>query len=798
MQGGEDRTKSSPPKRNMRRKPEQNTKTQPTAAPKLGTSKRNQSARPRFRKQEESALKRKEVGIGRQETGFSSREVLPTVAGKQEVMMPKKQEVTEPKKQEVTTPKKQDMMTPKKQEVTTPKKQEVTTPKKQEVTTSKKHKVTTPKKQEVTTPKKQEVRSGEQEVKTGKQKVGVVKKQEVQKSGKKIEKPAEEKRGGGGGSRVRLIDLQDSDEEDLEEEFEDIGGLGDDLDDFFFGRPLPDSLLPPRGRFMESLPPGCILSESTIACGNARMRHLPILHDLGVTTLYLAENEISEIPERAFLGLPNLEWLDLSKNRLDNSTMHLGAFRNLIKLKRLNLDGNQITQIPLLPPSLEELKMNDNKLQGLDQHSFKGLSNLLTLELEGNALHDGNVNPLAFKPLRKLIYLRLDQNLLRAIPSGLPPSLQELHLAGNVIEEVSEGVLNKTLNLSVLVLSNNRLQETRIAPLAWIHLPITCLSVCLSGGERREGGWERNNRDGRQEKNRAGREKDRERAGWERERRGKWDNATWRLRDSIKVLLVFLPPSESESPAPDEWERAQLGLWRQEKPRCSAREWDEVIQVAVESLPERPQPMAESPAPPEGEYHVPPSRERPMLPAPEPQRTQHRQSAHRYRLRKKTLRRSCHQRAPLHNCHLRESVLRRPRESAPQPVRACRVAASERLHSNTSKRVPPATWKRLSYATREREYLLPLEPQRECPAPPEPQRGSPASSEPQRESPMLPEHQRESPALPEAQREPRTTRAPDREPSIVALERVPHAVAAAPSPCQTAARFQGCCWGCTS
>ncbi|MGH0129199.1 UNVERIFIED_CONTAM: hypothetical protein FKN15_037639 [Acipenser sinensis] len=355
MQGGEDRTKSPPPKRNMRRKPERNTKTQPTAAPKLETSKRNQSARPRFRKQEESALKRKEVGIRRQEMGFSSREVLPTVAGKQEVMMPKKQDVTEPKKQEVTTPKKQDMMTPKKQEVTTPKKQEVMT--------SKKHKVMTPKKQEVTAPKKQEVRSGEQEVKTGKQKVGVVKKQEVQKSGKKIEKPAEEKRGGGGGSRVRLIDLQDSDEEDLEEEFEDTGGLGDDLDDFFFGRPLPDSLLPPRGRFMESLPPGCILSESTIACGNARMRHLPILHDLGVTTLYLAECSI-------------------------------------------------------------------------------------------------NPEPVSELPSMKSIVL-----LIRS------QELDELHLAGNVIEEVSEGVLNKTLNLSVLVLSNNRLQETRIAPLAWIHLP---------------------------------------------------------------------------------------------------------------------------------------------------------------------------------------------------------------------------------------------------------------------------------------------------------------------------------------
>ncbi|MGH0132107.1 UNVERIFIED_CONTAM: hypothetical protein FKN15_018201 [Acipenser sinensis] len=42
--------------------------------------------------------------------------------------------------------------------------------------------------------------------------------------------------------------------------------------------------------------------------------------------------------------------------------------------------------------------------------------------------------------------------------------------------------------------------------------------------------------------------------------------------------------------------------------------------MVVESLPERPQPLAEIPTPLEGEYPVPPKRERPMLPAPEPQR----------------------------------------------------------------------------------------------------------------------------------------------------------------------------------
>lgn len=53
-----------------------------------------------------------------------------------------------------------------------------------------------------------------------------------------------------------------------------------------------------------------------------------------------------------------------------------------------------------------------------------GLSQLLTLEVEGNKLHDGNISPLAFQPLCSLLYLRLDRNRLRTIPPGLPASLQ--------------------------------------------------------------------------------------------------------------------------------------------------------------------------------------------------------------------------------------------------------------------------------------------------------------------------------------------------------------------------------------
>ncbi|KAM3872239.1 extracellular matrix protein 2 [Diretmus argenteus] len=235
------------------------------------------------------------------------------------------------------------------------------------------------------------------------------------------------------------------------------------------GRPVVT--FPKKPSFMESLPHGCLLSDSLIACGSTGLAHMPIITDLGLKTLYLADNKISKIPPRALAGLPNLEWLDLSKNKLDDSSISPLLFQNLPRLRRLILDGNNLTKVPaFLPPSLVELKINDNKLSGLTPTSFKGLSKLLNLELEDNHFHDGNVSPLTFRPLKKLIYLRLEDNKFRAIPSGLPATLQELHLSDNKIEVVHAGLLNKTVNLRVLDLSHNRIREDRIAPRAWIHL----------------------------------------------------------------------------------------------------------------------------------------------------------------------------------------------------------------------------------------------------------------------------------------------------------------------------------------
>ncbi|XP_066528536.1 extracellular matrix protein 2 [Hoplias malabaricus] len=222
-------------------------------------------------------------------------------------------------------------------------------------------------------------------------------------------------------------------------------------------------------RITYALPQGCTISDVIVSCENAKLTSIPALSIPELKSLNLQGNAITTIPGGAFNGIPNLEWIDLGKNKLLSSGIDPQAFRNLKFLTRLYLDGNLLEAVPRgLPHTLQELKINENNLQEIEENSFEGLRTLVILEMEGNLLNEGSVNPKAFAPLSDLTYLRLGRNLFRTIPQGLPPTLQELHLENNIIEEISEGAFNQTQNLNVVVLRHNNIDETRIAPLAWI------------------------------------------------------------------------------------------------------------------------------------------------------------------------------------------------------------------------------------------------------------------------------------------------------------------------------------------
>ncbi|XP_010765176.1 extracellular matrix protein 2 isoform X2 [Notothenia coriiceps] len=216
------------------------------------------------------------------------------------------------------------------------------------------------------------------------------------------------------------------------------------------------------------IPPGCDISDVTLTCDNAKLTYFPPLSIPELKSLSLEGNNIPSIPAEAFNGIPNLEWINLKTNKLTSDSIDPKAFKGLKMLRRLYLDGNLLESVPAnLPPTLQELKISENKLRGIQENSLDDLSSLVTLELEGNLLSEGNVNALAFAPLIQLSYLRLGRNHFRTVPQGLPKSLLELYLENNLIEEISETVFNQTQNLNVVSLRHNRLDETKIAPLAW-------------------------------------------------------------------------------------------------------------------------------------------------------------------------------------------------------------------------------------------------------------------------------------------------------------------------------------------
>ncbi|XP_004684565.1 PREDICTED: extracellular matrix protein 2 isoform X2 [Condylura cristata] len=268
------------------------------------------------------------------------------------------------------------------------------------------------------------------------------------------------------GNPARKEDEEDEEnaaEEDEQDEEDDVRGDA-------FRMPSRPPIPAPPTRGQPTLPSRCALSYRTISCISTDLTQIPPLTASEITSLELIDNSIISIPDEAFNGLPNLERLDLSRNNISSSGIGPKAFKLLKKLMRLNLDGNNLVEIPSgLPSTLEELKINENNLQALDEDSLSDLNQLVTLELEGNNLSEINVNPLAFKPLKSLSYLRLGRNKFRIIPQGLPDSIEELYLENNQIEEITELCFNRTRNINVIVLRYNKIEENRIAPLAWIN-----------------------------------------------------------------------------------------------------------------------------------------------------------------------------------------------------------------------------------------------------------------------------------------------------------------------------------------
>ncbi|TRY54745.1 hypothetical protein DNTS_031268 [Danionella cerebrum] len=175
--------------------------------------------------------------------------------------------------------------------------------------------------------------------------------------------------------------------------------------------------------------------------------------------LHLQDNNIRTLPRFALARLPLLEKLHMDDNSISTVSIEDKAFTNNPRLRLLFLSRNHLSSIPSgLPASLEELRLDDNRISTIPTHAFRGLSSLRRLFLDGNLLANKRIADDTFSRLSNLTELSLVRNSLQAPPLNLPSlHLLRLYLQDNAIAHMPKGSLDGMRRLQKLDLSGNNL-----------------------------------------------------------------------------------------------------------------------------------------------------------------------------------------------------------------------------------------------------------------------------------------------------------------------------------------------------
>ncbi|XP_019732651.1 decorin [Hippocampus comes] len=208
-------------------------------------------------------------------------------------------------------------------------------------------------------------------------------------------------------------------------------------------------------------PPDCACYGGVVQCSDKSADKIPYGIPYSSRYILLMNNHINSIQLDLLRGYASLEFLVLSKNRLTDDSVE-GAFEGVPALKRLYLDGNLLASVPTdLPASLEELRLDNNRVRVMSESYWARCRGLLVLSLSNNSLGEGSgsLPDAVLSPLQHLRTLNLDHNQLTSVPLGLPLSVKELYLRGNLIEHFGGKAFNGQSRLAILDLSANRLSN---------------------------------------------------------------------------------------------------------------------------------------------------------------------------------------------------------------------------------------------------------------------------------------------------------------------------------------------------
>lgn len=126
----------------------------------------------------------------------------------------------------------------------------------------------------------------------------------------------------------------------------------------------------------------------SVLCSDPKLTSIPTDFPSDVSKLRIEKTGITQISNEAFISLKNLEFFWMSFNSL--SSLHVDSFRGLSVLSELRLEGNFITWFPWESltdmPKLRLLDLHDNRIKSIPAEAAVYIKNLTYLDLSSNSL----------------------------------------------------------------------------------------------------------------------------------------------------------------------------------------------------------------------------------------------------------------------------------------------------------------------------------------------------------------------------------------------------------------------------
>ncbi|XP_034726226.1 prolargin [Etheostoma cragini] len=124
----------------------------------------------------------------------------------------------------------------------------------------------------------------------------------------------------------------------------------------------------------------------------------------------------------------------------------------------LNCENRNIRVIPVIPSRAHYLYLQNNYISEVTAEPFLNATEIRWVNLANNRIHriDKNV----FEKIPALLYLYVQHNHLKEVPSGLPANLEQLRLGRNRISKIPAGAFSKMENLTLLDLYHNQLSDS--------------------------------------------------------------------------------------------------------------------------------------------------------------------------------------------------------------------------------------------------------------------------------------------------------------------------------------------------